>query len=415
MLMRLLGPFVCLLVIAAAAGAQPSDVTGGPLTAARVAALAAERAPDVLVAGTRVSEAQGQLAGARALSQENPMIEGLHGTGSDPDRATEIELQIPFGLGLRRARRVSESKAAVDREQHLMLDTQRRIVGSALAAFYRVLHAEEREALARDRKALAEELRRVVSEKVNTGDAARLDLLVADVELSRSESEVLSEARNVAQARLELARILGFASGSSLEISGQLSDRSLFDTRSAMNPDERADVVAAESEVKSASAAVSLARMAILPELSFRMNYQRSQVEDIVRPGLAVSLPVFNHGQGTRMEAEARRQRAAVQLSARRAAAHAELEAAQAAYDSSLASVREIENRGLPRAEETEDLARQGYEAGKLDLPALLLVRTGALDTRREHADRLLDAALTGIDLVMAEGSLPAPNQRRTQ
>jgi hypothetical protein len=46
--------------------------------------------------------------------------------------------------------------------------------------------------------------------------------------------------------------------------------------------------------------------------------------------------------------------------------------------------------------------------AGKLDLPALLLVRAHALDARREHADRLLDAALTGIDLAVAAGSLPA-------
>ena len=38
------------------------------------------------------------------------------------------------------------------------------------------------------------------------------------------------------------------------------------------------------------------------------------------------------------------------------------------------------------------------------DLPELLLVRRALLDTRREHLDRLLEAALAGIDLAVARG-----------
>jgi cobalt-zinc-cadmium efflux system outer membrane protein len=396
------------LLASVAASARPSGTSGEPLTAARVANLAAARAPLVLIAETRVLEARGRLAGARALAEENPVVEGFFGSENDPDRTTEAELQIPFGLGWRRNRRIAESRAAVEREQHLLGDARRRAMGFALSALYRVLHAEERHEIAGDRRALAEELRRVVSERVRTGDAARLELLVAEVELSRAESEALSEAREVAHARRELATALGLPSGATLEVSGELSDRSLFETQNAGDPDRRADVLAAESEVKAAEAGVSFQRAAAIPELSLRVSYERSRAEDVVRPGLAVSLPIFNHGQGPRAEAGARRDRAIVELSVQRALARAEIEGAQAAFDRSLASVRELETRGLPRAAETEALARQGFVAGKLDLPALLVVRANALDARREHADRLLDAALTGIDLAVAAGSLPA-------
>lgn len=399
---------VCVFMASVIAGVLPPEASSGPLTAEGVMKLAAASAPEVLIAEAGLLEAKGRMAGARAFGVDNPVVEGLRGSGESLDHATEIGLQIPLGFGLHRIRRVAEARAGIEREEHLVVDVQRRAVGLALAGFYRVLHAEERKAIAEDRRDLAEELRRVASEKVRTGDAPRLELLVAEGELSRAESEVLAEEQSVTQTRVELAAVLGLASGTAIEVSGDLADRSLFDAvDTSRDPELRADVLAAESEVKAARSAMSLAQSAFLPGFAFQLDYQRSQVEEIVRTGLAVSLPVFNYGQGARGEAKARRERAQVALAARRAAAMAEAEGSRDGYRSAVASAREIEERGLPRAIETESLARQGYEAGKLDLPALLVLRANALDTRREHADRLLEAALAGIDLTVSVGAFP--------
>jgi len=403
--------FAAVTLLAAALPAVLSTDAGAePLTAEGVMKLAAASAPEVMIAETRRLEAEGRLAGARVLGVDNPVVGYLHGSRENLDRATEIELQVPLGFGVQRHRRVREAGAGLERETHLVTDVRRLAVGVALARFYGVLHAQERKAIAQDRRDLAGELLRVASEKLRTGDAARLDLLVAEAELSRADSEVLAEDGSLALKRIELAAALGLASGSAIDLSGDLSDRSLFDGMDpTADPARRADVLAAESEVSAAEAAASLAQSAVLPGFSFHLDYQSSQAEDIVRPGLAVSLPIFNHGQGSRGEAKARRERARVDLSTRRAAAMAEAEGTRIAYRSAVASVREIEERGLPRALETESLARQGYEAGKLDLPALLVVRANALDTRREHADRLLDAVLAGIDMAVSTGALPTP------
>jgi cobalt-zinc-cadmium efflux system outer membrane protein len=64
-----------------------------------------------------------------------------------------------------------------------------------------------------------------------------------------------------------------------------------------------------------------------------------------------------------------------------------------------------LEKRALPRALDNEALAREAHRAGKIDLAAFLLIRRDALDVRREHLDRLLDAALAGIDLWVAVGA----------
>lgn len=404
--------FAFLAVATAAGWLGTVDVRGeetqvGPLTAQRVVEFARDHAPDVLVASTNVLEARGRLAGAKAFAQENPVIEGVRGSQAG-STSTEIDLSLPIGFGLRRARRIGEARAGVEREERLAADAQRLAVGQALAAYYRVLHAQERLTIARDRKAVSLELRRIAMERSRTGDVSRLEIVVAETELSRAESEVLSEERAVTQERVDLATVLGMPSGNALEISGQLADRSVLDGAPVDRaPEQRADILAAEQGVRAADAAVSLARTAFVPDLSFRLNYEKTREDEIFRPGLALSLPIFDYGQGARGEANARRARAGIQLAALRSAALAEAEGARSAYQSTLASTREIEERALPMAIESEDLARRGYEVGKLNLPELLLVRANALDVRREHADRLLEAAMASIDLAVATGALP--------
>jgi cobalt-zinc-cadmium efflux system outer membrane protein len=86
-------------------------------------------------------------------------------------------------------------------------------------------------------------------------------------------------------------------------------------------------------------------------------------------------------------------------------AAAAEFEGFRGIYEQASAAAEQLGDRGLPRVRESETMARESYRAGKLDLPALLVVRRELLDARREHVDRLLDAALAGIDLAVAMGS----------
>ena len=159
--------------------------------------------------------------------------------------------------------------------------------------------------------------------------------------------------------------------------------------------------------MKAAEAAVSGSNAAALPELAFRMDYEKTEDEDLLRPGLALSIPLFDRGQGLRGEAKARRLRASIELETQTSAALAEYEGARSAYRSMDASAEEIEKEAVPRAQEIEQLASQSYAAGKLDLPSLLVIRRNAVDTRREHTDRQLDAALAGIALFLAAGTNP--------
>jgi len=368
-------------------------------------ALARARAPLVRVAESRVLEARGRLAGAQALGQENPTIEGVTSTDDRFERRTQWELNVPIGIGLAWARRSGVARAELQRDQQLVADARRGAVGAALAAYYRVLHAARRVELAKERRSVAGELHRTAIERHRAGEVARLEVLVTETEGIRAESELLAEVQGLARARIALAGTLGLTSGEQLAVAGGLADRLLLtQTLAAPEPAQRADVLAADREVGAARAAKSLARSELLPGLAFRLNYGHEAGDALVQPGLAVTVPLFQHGQESRQIARAREMRAMAELERTRNSAAAEVEGLERAYEAATSAAEQLDSRALPNVEESENMVRESYRAGKIDLPAFLVVRRDLLDTRREHLDRLLDAALAGIDLAVARG-----------
>lgn len=374
------------------------------ITRDRVIALARDRAPQVLVARTRVTEARGEVATARLLGRQNPVVEALAGPrwGAD-ERSTdvEVELAIPIELGGRRSKRKDASLAGLHAVEHLTVDQQRRAVGIALAAYYRVLHADGLVALARKRKSLAEGLAEVAEARLKAGgDVTKLDLNLARNELALAESEIHVASSSATRARSDLAAVLGLKTTDVANVVGDLADRRIFET--AANTKERSDVAARRDEVRAATALVRVADTERWPSLSFRVAYaHEDRGTDIVLAGLALSLPLFNRGQGERIAARARQERARIELGALENTIAVESDAARASHAAAVSAVEILEKRALPLATENEQLAQESYRAGKLELPALLVIRRDALATRATHLDRLRDAALAGVELAV--------------
>jgi len=200
---------------------------------------------------------------------------------------------------------------------------------------------------------------------------------------------------------------------STLVTQGDLSDRSLLpDVADSLSLATRPDVLAAENRVSGAAAERSLAGLRLLPDMSFRLNYEHEGSSETWMPGLALTLPLFDRGQGERAQAQARLNRSRLERDRLRVAARAEYDAARERYASAIAAAAELEARGLPSSARVEGMVEESYRAGKTDLGSLLVLRREALETRREHLDRLLDAALRGIDFALASGQWPKEQQK---
>lgn len=399
-------------LIAIAIGfAGPIAAHAEVLTRARIIELARTRAPAVRIAETRIVESRGRLVGARVLLPENPALDINAGPSWAAQRRTDLDLDAtlatPIPLGGRRDKRIASAEAGVDRDTQLARDAQRRTVGDALAAYYRMLHAKARIELAQTRKTLADDLLQTATERKKAGDVAQLEVNVAAAEVARAESEVLAEQANLARTRAQLAIELGLASGDAIDVDGRLDERAPFDALASARTPDRPDVAAARAEVTGSVSDVALADALRFPDLSFRIGYKKDIEGQAVLAGFAISLPFFERGQGARAEARARRERAVVELDARQTASAIEIEAARATYRTAVEAVKGLDERGLRLAIQNEDMARQSYRAGKIDLPTLLLVRREALETRREYLERQLEAALAGVELASAIGGVP--------
>lgn len=401
---------ICLvgsLVLAVPLHAQDTAVPD-TLDRLRVVQLALERAPEVLDADARRLEAEGRMSGARVLTG-NPMVDVVFGDGvGSLDNRTDLQLSVPVGFGIKRSRRIGVAKAELQRDDRLAADARRLAVGAALAAYYRVLHATDRLAIARQRLVLDERLRAAVADRLSSGDVARLDLNVVETEVSKTRSELFTEQQRVIEEKAGLALILGLPSMSGRDVTGELADRSLFEVRpDTLGPESRPDIQAAASQLDAAGAEHSLAGTAALPDLYFRLNYEQAGDYAEWLPGFAISLPIFDRGQGVRAETKARANRARLELDRRVAAAASEREASRASYIAAVASVRELEEHAIPQAAEIETMSEESYLNGKSNLGSMLILRRESLVTRRDYLDRLLEAALRGVDVGLALGLWP--------
>lgn len=396
------GPFVKLILCIVLFTA--SSARGDSLTRDRVIELARTRAPQVLVSQTRAAEARGGVATAQVLARENPVFEATAGPRWADQRSTDVEvaLAVPIELGGQRGKRTDAARAELRAAEHLTTDEQRRAIGVALAAYYRVLYADALVALATKRKSLADELLSVGEARQKAGgDVTKLDINLARNEQALADSEILVASSGATRARADLAAVLGLKVEGVASVTGNLADQTLFETMTTAT--ERSDLAARRDEVTAAGAQVRVADAERWPSLSFRITYaHEDQGADILRGGLALSLPLFNRGQGERIAARARRERTRIELTALENTIGTESDAARASFTAAVAALEILDKRALPLAAENEQLAQESYRAGKLDLPALLVIRRDALATRATHLDRLRDAALAGVALAVA-------------
>jgi cobalt-zinc-cadmium efflux system outer membrane protein len=93
-------------------------------------------------------------------------------------------------------------------------------------------------------------------------------------------------------------------------------------------------------------------------------------------------------------------------LEASTTAVAVEVSTALDVYRSQVAAAEELEQNALPSVDENEKLARRSFEEGEIGLAELLLIRRESFETRFSYTDRLLDAAIAGIQLEASAGVL---------
>ncbi len=398
--------FILFFMVAAVSMARAQQA----MTLEQALERARTRAPQILAAQDRIDEARGRMKGASVLFQENPTIDSSVGPRYSPNGDTtdyDISLSQSFELGGRRNSRIAGAQAGIERETATSREVARRLLRDVGVAFVRGLAAKERLSLAEQSSTIADELFQSMNRRYQAGDVPILDVNLARNSAARSRAEVRSAQAAFASALGDLRIFLGMNADEPLDVTGDLHDRKRFDLSDLVaKAGDRPELRALAAERSEAQADIQLGKGFRWPTVAPAFSYKRDQGDRVIQGGLSFTLPVFNKGQELQAVGQARTRRIDRELDASKRAVSVEVRTAYDVYNLQTAAVQELERDALPSLMENETLARRSFEEGEIGLAELLLVRRDAFELRTVYTDRLLDAAIAGIELESRAGVL---------
>ena len=392
------------LDISAASAQIAPDTVRLTLTQAR--ALARQANPELLAARLDTAVARGELrqAGILPFNPAADVLGAVGGNGVEAGLTQELEL---FG---QRSARLRVGRAGLERVTASVVDAARLTFGDVDRLFYRLASAARRSALAEEMLALNERLQDIAQRQLGAGEISRLELNLAIVEVGRSRARTLATRREQAQLSIELSRALGLpqrtpivaqidtlptrrapsdtgrASGAARS-DGLGRDSLDLDSLTALALARRPDLVASQAAVRQATAGVALARREAMPNLIARaaMEPRADGRGQIMRPGVGITLPLFNWNQGTVQARRAATRQAELAHAALAARVRSEVATAVQAYASAATEVETLESTVLAPARQNRQLVEVAFREGKVGLPELLLIRNQASDAELEY------------------------------
>lgn len=388
----------------------------GVVTLRDVLALAVSRNPElgVFPYELRAADARALQAGLRPNPELGIEIDEFAGRrerrGFDAAETT-IRIDQPIELGGKRDRRLRV--AQLDREltewdyESARLD----VIWEATQAFYAVLAAQARVALAQRLLDISRREYLIVAERVEVGRDSPVDELRANVVLHTSRIEMRRAERALTTARHALAAVWGARAADFERVAGDLHE--IFRPES---PEDAAAAIAAnpdlarwETQERRQRAVLRLEQANAVPDVTVGGGVQRFQEtnDSALVFGLAIPIPLFDRNQGAIREAVAelartRRQYEAVQVRTLAALSEA-INTLAAAYE----EVTILQNDVLPRAEQAFLAAEEGYRQGRFDFLHVLDTQRTLFETQVAYIDAAEEYHQAQADVRRLTGAPP--------
>jgi outer membrane protein, heavy metal efflux system len=374
------------------------------LTVDRVLDLAERQNPDVLIATTRTAQAEGALATARIRLPANPEVDVFIGSRDTSVGGRSLEQEFSFlqrfEIGGQRGHRVAAATAGVTQRTFEIGAAILQAQTMALSAFYRAAHAQEIRRVSDEALGLAEEAVRAAQARYEAGETAVLDVNVARVELARARRDQLAAASRMEGAVADLREVLALPAQEPVVVETGLRAPAVpaVDVLLSRLP-ERADIRALTATLGQAEAELQLARSVRTPDLFGGVGFRREAGEPVIGARFGLTLPLFQRQTGAIATASGRIAELKAALNARRVALEARLRGAHARYMIAAQAAEAITSTAVPLVEENEQLTRESYQAGKIGLLELLVIRREGFATRREALDAQLESTLAGVEV----------------
>ena len=385
------------------------SVTAGPLTYQQALDLALARNLGLIAAQRQLAIRQ---AGVRIAGQRpNPDLTFEAGRDAPHEIFT---FGLPLELGAKRGRRLDVAREELSLADIDVRTEQRTVRRNLRVAFHGLLAADDRVRLAESVVDIARRVRQAAQARFEEGAAPRLDVLQADLGVTRAEAdlELARSARTVTQA--DVNAVLDQPPGQAVLVTGDLAQGPAtpsFEVAIRLASESNIDLLTLERQLAIERRRTSLLRAERTPTPVFSVGAvldAPGEFEAGLRGGISVTLPLFTRNQGEIAQALATLD----QLGARREAVRRSVESAVfgglARMDAERRQVDLFRTTLVPTATSLEDLAEESYRLGRSSVLAVLDAQRTLRDVRREYLQALQNFQTAVADI---EEILGAPIQ----
>ena len=334
------------------------------------------------------------LAGLQTARQFlNPSIS--LGAARDTPHESLLWDQI-FELGGKRGKRIAlarEEQAATELDISVL---SRQIRQRTRQAFYAVIASREQTAQAKAALDLATRIRDIVQQRFDAGDVAQIEVIQADVELARTTTDYETAAQTEKIADAQLAALLNLPVTEAANVQGRLSDLPKVESLQVANDAamrSNADLQRATEEVQLEQRRLELAKAQRVPNLDIQAGADLNSPHEFSvgpRGQIAVSVPLFYHGQGEVAQSTTRLEFLRLSLQALRTTASAEVAAAFYDYVAKAHQAQQYEQKIVPQSVRLQEMAEDSYRSGKSSLLILIDAQRKLNETRQTYLDSLL-------------------------
>ena len=302
----------------------------------------------------------------------------------------------PLDIAGQRGKRIAVAR---EEQRSIELDIaalERQVRRRTREAFYRALAAREQTQQAKAALDLTSRLKEIVQERFDAGDVAQLDVIEADVELSRATADYETSLQSQKSADVALAALLNRPLDEALTLAGTLATvppapalASL--TTSALT--SNADVQKTTQDLRTEERRLSLAKSERIPRVDLQVGTDLNAPPDFnvgPRGQIAVAVPLFYHGQGEVAQSSARLEALRLTLQSQQVNVSAEIAAAYYDYAAKQHLAQQYQERIVPESVRLEEMAEESYRSGKSNLLTLIEAQRRLNEVRKGYIDSLL-------------------------
>lgn len=384
---------------AISASPQPPAVAG-PLTFEQALDLATSR--NLGLEAARRQRAVREAAIRTARQVPNPDV-SLELTKDTPHQVFSFDL--PVELGGKRGRRIdlaAEELTLADVDVQLEMRAVRRELRQT---FYALIAAGERVRLDDSVLDISRRVRDAAQARFDAGAVPRLEVLQAELGVTRAETDLELARSTRAAAQASLNAVLNLPPQQALAVTGRLSDHLTviaYEQALAMATVSNTDLVSLDRQIAIEERRVDLLRAGRVPTPVFSVSGLFNNPPDFTvgpRAAVNVELPLFSRNQGPIAESIA----TTAELRGRRAAVRRTVEndvyGTIAKIDAERRQVEAYQQRLVPTATNLEALAEESYRAGRTSVLGVLDAQRSLRDLTREALQAALDLQLSLADL----------------